>query len=390
MRHRLRRRCPRPTLPFDRHRRPRRPGPREAPRRGRRRRPHLRRHRPAHHRSPPAIFGEGNGVVSAVRAGRRPDGGGRGGGRRRGPRRWSSWRTPPTDESAARRAGPVDPTRASSQLLSTDVAAPTTGTLGQRAEPLGDAGARTRAPAYRLRRRIDATTDGTYVVSCSFRTIVHKGLVAADALGRLLPRPGRRALRRPLRRLPPALLDQHAADLGAGPAVPACSATTARSTPSAATRTACGPGPGSAPTTAGLGPEDALPTGARPGRLATRACSTRPSSCSCAAVASVGPRHGHGHARGVGGGPRPRPRGPRLLRVPLRPDGAVGRPGRRDLHRRHRRRRRARPQRAATAALRALRGRPGRVRLGDGRRRRRRATARVERGRLGPGPHAAG
>ena len=33
-----------------------------------------------------------------------------------------------------------------------------------------------------MRRRIEATTGGTYVVSCSFRTIVHKGLVAADAL----------------------------------------------------------------------------------------------------------------------------------------------------------------------------------------------------------------
>ena len=38
--------------------------------------------------------------------------------------------------------------------------------------------------AFRLRRRIDASTEGTYVASCSFRTIAYKGLVAADALPR--------------------------------------------------------------------------------------------------------------------------------------------------------------------------------------------------------------
>ncbi len=37
--------------------------------------------------------------------------------------------------------------------------------------------------AFRLRRRIDATTTGTYVTSCSFRTVCYKGLVTADALG---------------------------------------------------------------------------------------------------------------------------------------------------------------------------------------------------------------
>src|SRR4051812_44751755 len=37
--------------------------------------------------------------------------------------------------------------------------------------------------AFRMRKRIQATTDGTYVASCSFRTVVYKGLVAADALG---------------------------------------------------------------------------------------------------------------------------------------------------------------------------------------------------------------
>ncbi|HET6954534.1 MAG TPA: glutamate synthase-related protein [Acidimicrobiales bacterium] len=36
--------------------------------------------------------------------------------------------------------------------------------------------------ALRLRRRVEATTSGTYVVSCSFRTVVYKGLSPADAL----------------------------------------------------------------------------------------------------------------------------------------------------------------------------------------------------------------
>jgi glutamate synthase (ferredoxin) len=47
---------------------------------------------------------------------------------------------------------------------------------------LAGAGANEKA-AFRLRRRIDATTEGTYVVSCSFRTVCYKGLVTADALG---------------------------------------------------------------------------------------------------------------------------------------------------------------------------------------------------------------
>src|SRR5438067_5647388 len=38
--------------------------------------------------------------------------------------------------------------------------------------------------AFRMRKRIQATTTGTYVASCSFRTVVYKGLVAADTLGR--------------------------------------------------------------------------------------------------------------------------------------------------------------------------------------------------------------
>src|SRR4051794_5713988 len=38
--------------------------------------------------------------------------------------------------------------------------------------------------AFRLRRRIQRNAEGTYVASCSYRTVVYKGLVAADLLGR--------------------------------------------------------------------------------------------------------------------------------------------------------------------------------------------------------------
>src|SRR5207302_774739 len=38
--------------------------------------------------------------------------------------------------------------------------------------------------AYRLRRRSQATTSGTYVASCPFRTVVYKGLVAAPLRSR--------------------------------------------------------------------------------------------------------------------------------------------------------------------------------------------------------------
>jgi glutamate synthase domain-containing protein 2/glutamate synthase domain-containing protein 1/glutamate synthase domain-containing protein 3 len=41
--------------------------------------------------------------------------------------------------------------------------------------------------AYRFRRRIEATAEGVYVVSCSYRTIVYKGLSAADALADFYP-----------------------------------------------------------------------------------------------------------------------------------------------------------------------------------------------------------
>ena len=80
------------------------------------------------------------------------------------------WREPPTDEdqlgTLARQSRP----RILHAVLATRSSA-------------GNGVAAERA-AFRMRRRIDATTTGTYVASCSFRTVLYKGLVAADLLGR--------------------------------------------------------------------------------------------------------------------------------------------------------------------------------------------------------------
>ena len=74
------------------------------------------------------------------------------------------WRTPPTDEDhlgeLARASRP--------EFLQAVLEAP---------QP-------DERAAYRLRRRIQATTSGTYVASCSFRTVAYKGLVAAPLLSR--------------------------------------------------------------------------------------------------------------------------------------------------------------------------------------------------------------
>ncbi len=77
------------------------------------------------------------------------------------------WRTPPTDDDRlgelARSTRP--------QALQAVIAPP----------PGADSEATERA-AFRLRRRVSTAAPGTYVVSCSFRTVVYKGLIVADAL----------------------------------------------------------------------------------------------------------------------------------------------------------------------------------------------------------------
>ena len=115
---------------------------------------------------PAAIFGEGVGVAVLFVRGERPtaavEAAATGAGLI-----VVGWRTPPTDDSVlgelARRTRPE-----------------ITQVLFSSAET--DPEARERA-TFHFRRILDRTTTDVYVASCSFRTMVHKGLVAADALG---------------------------------------------------------------------------------------------------------------------------------------------------------------------------------------------------------------
>jgi glutamate synthase (ferredoxin) len=81
------------------------------------------------------------------------------------------WRTPPTDDDQL-----GDQARSSRPTMLQAVLAAAPG------QPAPDERA-----AFRLRRRIAASAPGVYVVSCSFRTIVYKGLVQAANLAAFYP-----------------------------------------------------------------------------------------------------------------------------------------------------------------------------------------------------------
>jgi glutamate synthase domain-containing protein 2/glutamate synthase domain-containing protein 1/glutamate synthase domain-containing protein 3 len=118
---------------------------------------------------PPALFGSGTGVAvlfvrgddprPAVEAALGEEG-----------LRLLEWRAVPTDPGAL-----GDMARSSAPELVHAVF-----------EPAGGGAADERA-AYRARRRIQPAAPGTYVASCSFRTIVYKGLAAADAVATFYP-----------------------------------------------------------------------------------------------------------------------------------------------------------------------------------------------------------
>ena len=117
---------------------------------------------------PPALFGEGAGVAvlfvrgddprPAVEAAAADEG-----------LAVVEWREPPLDPSAlgdlARATAP--------RVVHVVLAGP---------DDLAASDSEAERRALRLRRRIEATTTGTYVASCSFRTMVYKGLSPADAL----------------------------------------------------------------------------------------------------------------------------------------------------------------------------------------------------------------
>jgi glutamate synthase domain-containing protein 2/glutamate synthase domain-containing protein 1/glutamate synthase domain-containing protein 3 len=113
---------------------------------------------------PAAVFGEGNGVAVLFVRGDDPRAEVEAAAKEEG-LELVDWRTPPTDTSALG-----------------DVAL---GSLPQLVHAVFRAveGVPTERAAYRLRRHIERTTEGTYVASCSFRTMIYKGLIAADLLG---------------------------------------------------------------------------------------------------------------------------------------------------------------------------------------------------------------
>ena len=120
---------------------------------------------------PPDIFGEGRGVAmlfvrgdleltrKAVEAAAGDEG-----------ISIAEWRVPPTDDSILGRQA-LDSRPVIVQALLARSEGPGNGAAAERA-------------AYRLRRRLATATQDCYVASCSFRTVVYKGLVAADALSR--------------------------------------------------------------------------------------------------------------------------------------------------------------------------------------------------------------
>ena len=112
---------------------------------------------------PTAIFGDGVGVATLFIRGDDPSAAVEVAAAEEG-LRVVDWRTPPTDDEPLGRQALDDKPRIVQVLLTNQ-----------------NANGYERA-AYRLRRRIEATTAGTYVASCSFRTVLYKGLVAADQL----------------------------------------------------------------------------------------------------------------------------------------------------------------------------------------------------------------
>jgi glutamate synthase (ferredoxin) len=134
---------------------------------------------------PPALFGDGAGVAVLFVRGDDPSEAVEAAAHQEG-LVVEGWRTPPTDDSVL-----GDLAAATRPRIVEAVLRPSDATLAE-LEALAAAGVDSRLGdpraddlerrTYRMRRRIDTTTEGTYVASCSFLTIVHKGLVAADAL----------------------------------------------------------------------------------------------------------------------------------------------------------------------------------------------------------------
>jgi glutamate synthase domain-containing protein 2/glutamate synthase domain-containing protein 1/glutamate synthase domain-containing protein 3 len=134
---------------------------------------------------PPALFGDGvgvavlfvrgDGITDALRAAVGAAAGSEG-------LTIVDWRTPPTDDAVLGELAELSRPQIVQVLFT--VADDRGGIDGDRADGDRADGDRGReCAAFRFRRRVQAAGLPVYVVSSSFRTIVHKGLVAADHLG---------------------------------------------------------------------------------------------------------------------------------------------------------------------------------------------------------------
>jgi glutamate synthase (ferredoxin) len=118
---------------------------------------------------PRKLFGEGTGVATLfIRAAADPRAEVEQAAREEG-LEIVDWRTPPTDETQLGEQAKASLPRIVQAVF--QAAADGSENPSERS-------------AYRLRRRIERAADHTYVASCSFRTILYKGLIAADLLGR--------------------------------------------------------------------------------------------------------------------------------------------------------------------------------------------------------------
>ena len=202
---------------------------------------------------------------------------------------------------------------------------------------------------------------GCYIASLSFRTVTYKALCAADELGDFYVDLGNRDLAVPVRDLPPAVLDEHDAVVGARAAVPL---------PLPQRRDQHDPGEHQLDARPRgqlrLRGRRALPPRARRGRLGLRDAGQR-ARVHRPRRPGRPPRGLDARPAGLGG-----ERGAAATKFAafyryhaglLEPwDG----PGRARVHRRTRRRSGARPQRLAPASLRRVRGRARRLLLGGG------------------------
>ena len=199
--------------------------------------------------------------------------------------------------------------------------------------------------AFCLRKRAERETD-VYFPSLSARTLVYKGMLTTDQLDQFFPDLVDERVASALARRALAVLDQHLPELAAGPPVPLHRPQRRDQHRDGQPQLDAGPRGA-----ARLRPDPGRPRAALPD-LHARARPTPRRFDEVARAAAPGrplaaARGADDDPGGVGEPRRDGRRAPRVLRVPLHADGAVGRPGLRRLHRRHPDRRRPRPQRPA-------------------------------------------